>query len=170
MNFAAWGRLVSYPAPDYQARLQECAATAPSPSIDEFMQRVDGLPTEALQELYTQTFDWNPDTTLDIGWHLFGENYDRGDFLVKMRGALRTHGVAESAELPDHLSHVLPLMDLMPAGERVDFATTFLRPAMNTLCEGLAKSESAFLPLIISLRDRISAAVDDSVIAGAAHD
>src|SRR6266568_3182701 len=58
----------------------------------------------ARQELYVQTFEFNPACTLELGWHLFGENYERGEFLVRMREQLRRHGIAESNELPDHLT------------------------------------------------------------------
>ena len=38
---------------------------------------------EQIQELYTRTFDINPVCTLEIGWHIFGEDYARGALLVK---------------------------------------------------------------------------------------
>ena len=104
MTLSLWAPLVSYPGEDYQARVRDCGE-----ALAGFARAIEGLPVETLQELFTQTFDWNPETTLDLGWHLFGENYDRGDCLVKLRGALKTYGVAESQELPDHLSHVLRL-------------------------------------------------------------
>ena len=134
--------------------------------MEEFAQTIEGLPVDALQELYTQTFDWNPDTTLDIGWHLFGENYDRGDFLVRLRGALRTYGLAESRELPDHLSHVLPLLDRMPEDERAEFAATHVLPAIAKLRDGLAKAESPFLPLVTAVRREIAALVPESENSG----
>jgi nitrate reductase delta subunit len=129
-----------------------------------------GRPADALQELYTQTFDWNPDTTLDIGWHLFGENYDRGDFLVKLRDALRRHSVPETGELPDHLSHVLCLLDEMPPEERTAFAAEFVAPALEKIGNGVAKSESLFLPLVLALREQVAAIIPRPVTAGAAHD
>jgi nitrate reductase molybdenum cofactor assembly chaperone len=165
MSLSQWAPLVSYPGVDYQARVRDCGQP-----LAEFAKKIGGLPVETLQELFTQTFDWNPDTTLDIGWHLFGENYDRGDFLVKLRGALRAHGVAESHELPDHLSHVLPLLDHMPEDERSEFVTKYVLPAIGKLYDGLAKAESPFLPLVIAVRKQIAALVPETVIAGANHE
>lgn len=165
MTLSQWAPLVSYPGEDYQARVRDCGE-----ALAGFARSIEGLPMETLQELFTQTFDWNPETTLDIGWHLFGENYDRGDFLVKLRGALRSHGVAESQELPDHLSHVLLLMDRLPEGERAEFAAKYLLPATGKLRDGLAKAESPFLSLATVLREQIAALVPETVLAGADHE
>ena len=165
MTLSQWAPLVSYPGEDYQARVRECGQP-----LVEFAREIDGLTVERLQELYTQTFDWNPDTTLDIGWHLFGEDYNRGDFLVKLRGALRAHGVAESQELPDHLSHVLPLMDRMPEGDRAEFAAKYVLPATGKLRDSLAKAVSPFLPMMIALREQVATLVPETAVAGADHE
>jgi nitrate reductase delta subunit len=138
-------------------------------ALSEFAAKVGDLPFEAVQELYTQTFDWNPDTTLDIGWHLFGENYDRGDFLVKLRGAMREYGLPESGELPDHLSHVLPLLERMPAGESATFAAQFVLPALEKLARGLEKTESVFLPVVYAIREQV-AAMTAPIPAGVSHE
>jgi nitrate reductase molybdenum cofactor assembly chaperone len=84
----------------------------------------------AQQELYVQTFEFNPACTLEIGWHLFGENYERGEFLVRMREQLRRHGIAESTELPDHLTHLLLLVAAMKHDEAARLAGEFLLPAL----------------------------------------
>jgi nitrate reductase assembly molybdenum cofactor insertion protein NarJ len=63
-----------------------------------------------VEEAFTQTFDVNPACALDIGWHLFGEEYARGMFLVRMREELRKHGLVETTELPDHITHVLAII------------------------------------------------------------
>ena len=63
-----------------------------------------------LEELYTRTFDLNPVCTPEVGWHIYGEQYRRGRFLVQARELLKIVGVDERGELPDHL------MSLLPAG------------------------------------------------------
>jgi nitrate reductase delta subunit len=87
----------------------------------------------AMQELYVQTFEFNPACTLEIGWHLFGENYERGEFLVRMRQELRRHGIPESTELPDHLTHLLPLIDRMEHAEAARLAGEYLLPALGKI-------------------------------------
>ncbi len=87
----------------------------------------------AMQELYVQTFEFNPACTLEIGWHLFGENYERGEFLVRMREQLRAHGIQESTELPDHLTHLLPLLDRMEPESAAELACDYIIPALQKL-------------------------------------
>jgi nitrate reductase delta subunit len=159
---------LEYPDQHYQSRLDACLKEGGPSDLAEFAGKIGGLPFEAVQELYTQTFDWNPDTTLDIGWHLFGENYDRGDFLVKLRGSMREYGLPESSELPDHLSHVLPLLDQKPPDEREKFAASIVLPALEKLTSGLTKTESAFLPVVRAIQEQIASTIT-AVPAGATH-
>ncbi|MCC6342465.1 MAG: molecular chaperone TorD family protein [Bryobacterales bacterium] len=166
MSLSRWAALLAYPSKDYHASARACLEAVPSAEMEEFLRTIDGLPVEALQELFTQTFDWNPETTLDIGWHLFGENYDRGDFLVQLRSALRAHEVPESQELPDHFSHVLQLIDRMPEEERTDLVRKHALPAIGKLREGLAKAESPFLPLVVALNKEIAELVPETIPAG----
>lgn len=62
------------------------------------------------EELYVRTFDGNAERALEVGWQVFGEQYARGAFLVRLREEMRTAGVAETTELPDHLTQVLRLL------------------------------------------------------------
>lgn len=142
-------RLFAYPAEDYQALAAEVPA---------FAQGVAGMRVEDLQELYTRTFDWNPATSMEIGWHLYGENYDRGEFLVHVRGLLRRYGVVESEGLPDHLAHVLPLLRRLPAGEAAEFAAEYLAPALRKMEAALAGTGNPYLELVRALARRIDPA------------
>jgi nitrate reductase delta subunit len=156
VTYSLWASLFAYPDPSYPAAVERCTEAAHSENLTTFATAVSALTVEQLQEQYTQSFDRNPDTTLDIGWHVFGENYDRGDFLVKLRDALRRHGVPENGELPDHLSHVLRLLDVMPADERKAFAVEFVAPALEKIRAGVAKSESMFVPLVLALIEQVA--------------
>jgi nitrate reductase assembly molybdenum cofactor insertion protein NarJ len=54
-----------------------------------------------------------------------------------MRQTLRRYGVAESAELPDHLSHILPALARMESNEAARFAEEFLQPALKKIISAL---------------------------------
>ena len=109
----------------------------------------------ARQELYVQTFEFNPACTLETGWHLFGENYERGEFLVRMRAELRRHGIAETGELPDHLCHLLPLVGRMEAAEAAQLAREYIQPALAKIRSAL--KDNPYEPVLALLADRLAA-------------
>jgi nitrate reductase delta subunit len=149
--------LFEYPSADYAERLstclQEMAPVSPQTAIvlDKFRNAIEGQSTEELQELFTRSFDLNPTCTLEIGWHLFGEDYQRGEFLVSMRQQLRAKGVQESLELPDHLTHALKVMARMDSGEASDFARRYLLPALEKMRAAWRQDGAAFGKLLESV-------------------
>jgi len=98
-----------------------------------------------LQERYTQTFDLTGDTTLELGWHLFGEQYARGIYLSKLRGMLADHHIDEAGCLPDHLIHALHLLELLPDDAAADFMAACVQPACATLRTNLEKLHSSYI-------------------------
>ncbi len=132
----ATSALLRYPGPDHPLRLERCLAAVPAAlpearaCLQAFQERTRGLSTEALQELYTRTFDLNPASSPELGWHLFGDRYERGLFLVKLRQLMRRVELAETTELPDHLAGVLELLPRMPAEEAADLAAACVLPAL----------------------------------------
>lgn len=140
-RFDALAWLLDYPDRDYFARVRKCQQVlADDPGsevlLNAFAAAIGPLSSEALQELFIQTFDLSPVCTLEVGWHLYGENYERGTFLVHMREQLRDCGLKESDELPDHLTHVLAVLGRMETGTACEFAGRFLMPALAKMMEG----------------------------------
>ena len=103
------------------------------------------------EEAFTQTFDVNPSCALDIGWHLFGEEYARGMFLVRMREELRKHGLVETAELPDHITHVLAIIGEMSDEDAGRFVRACMLPAMLKMRDALANTGSPYSSVVSSL-------------------
>jgi nitrate reductase assembly molybdenum cofactor insertion protein NarJ len=101
-----------------------------------------------VQELYTRTFDINAVCTLEIGWHIYGEDYARGALLVKLREQLRLMNVPESCELPDHLTHVLLLIGRMAGEEADELAARYLLPGLDKMLEGMAEGQPPYRALI----------------------
>ncbi len=148
--------LLEYPREDYFERVALCleafqGSEATHALLDEFARRIAGLSTEELQELYVQSFDLNPGGSLDVGWHLFGENYERGAFLVKMREQLRRFSLPESSELPDHLGHVLAALGRMEPEEGAEFAAGCVFPALDKMRAGLGRKENPFAIVLESV-------------------
>lgn len=149
--------LFEYPAPGYRERLTAAAAIlAPSNAaaaelLQAFADSIDGRSLSQMEELYIQTFDLNPDACLDIGWHLFGEDYARGEFLVKLRQEMRRYGIAERDELPDSLLTVLPLAARMPDEEAAPFRAGFLRPAVEKIRKAVPAESNPYASLLAAL-------------------
>ena len=116
--------------------------------ISEFGQFIEQCGEHELEEAYTRTFDVNPSCALEIGWHLFGEDYMRGQFLVRMRGELAKYEITETGELPDHLTHVLPVLAMMPADEAHQFSHACVFPALHKMQTSLDKNQSPYRHLI----------------------
>jgi len=76
--------------------------------ITAFFDEVAHVDASGLEELYTRTFDLNPVATLEAGWHLWGEQYERGRFLADLRPLQASLGIDSGCELPDHLTVLLP--------------------------------------------------------------
>jgi nitrate reductase delta subunit len=146
--------LLGYPDRDYAGRVEACARAAgeavPEGArlVEEFRRGIDSLATEELQELFTRTFDLDPACSAELGWHLFGEQYERGLFLVKMRRLMRELGLPESTELPDHLTHVLAVLGRMEAGAAAEFAWACVIPALARMRAELERRQSSFAKLL----------------------
>ncbi len=162
--YEQFAKLLDYPVDGYIETAELCRRAVGHCSdeverkLGEFHSRIEGRTTEQLQELFVQTFDLNPVCVLEVGWHLYGDNYDRGAFLVKTREQLRRHGIAESAELPDHLTHVLALLARMEPEEGSAFAAQSVIPALDKMLAGIAGKASPYEFLLIALRQTLAVA------------
>ena len=72
----------------------------------------------------------------------------RGQFLVRMRSELAKYEIIETGELPDHLTHVLPVLALMPEDEAQQFSHACVFPALHKMQVSLDKNQSPYRHLI----------------------
>lgn len=152
--YDALARLFEYPTEPPTLELAAACRQAPESfrrELEAFLREAAGLPLAELQERYIQAFDMNPDCCLDIGWHLFGEEYARGEFLVRLKGEIHRHGLPDSTELPDHLTRVLPLLARMSVEEASPFRDRFVLPALDKL-EPAAAELTPYVHLLSALR------------------
>ena len=153
-----WSDLLRYPGEGGSARIgrriAELCAAAPElePDLRALLEYAEAHEECELEEVFTRTFDSNAERALELGWHLHGENYARGVFMVRMRGLLREHGVEERGELPDHVSHVLPVLARGPEELRTALARGVVLPALDKIAEGFADRSNPYYGVISSLR------------------
>ncbi len=133
--------LLSYPDELGESTVSDYAAGS---ELSSFADAVPALSLHERQELFIQTFDLSPVCSLEMGWHLFGENYDRGLLLVKMRQQLRAHGIAETTELPDHLTNGLRLLARMERNEGAYFAEAIVLPALAKMLEAIHGKDNPY--------------------------
>lgn len=146
--------LLTYPGPVAVAAVRDkiTAVAAALPGATEHLEAItklvdDGAPGE-LEETFCRTFDNNADRALEVGWQIWGENYDRGAFLVRMREMMRATGVAESTELPDHLSHVLRVLGRLDPEEAHKFVISTVLPAVRKTRDGFKGEENPYLGVV----------------------
>lgn len=155
------GRLFEYPNKEYSSSVNQCVETlrkANSPglrSIERFHKFVQKTSTNDLQELFTRTFEINPLCALEVGWQLFGERYERGTFIVKMRQTLRDLDLQESNELPDHLTHILQTLGRLQDEESSDFASLFVLPALDKMIAALPDKEHPYRSVLQGVHDEV---------------
>lgn len=106
-----------------------------APGVSAFYDEVAHVSLEGLQELYTTTFDLNPVATLEVGWHLWGEQYERGRFLAEMRERQDALGLDAGNELPDHLTVLLPMLARTGDGALAANVVTALEKILKPLDE-----------------------------------
>jgi nitrate reductase delta subunit len=124
-------------------------------ALARFEEGISALDLAARQERYAEAFDFDPDCTLDLGWHLFGDSHERGAFMAALADDLARAGVVRSAELPDHLSHVLALIG-REEPQRAGMLTELIEPAVQQVRRSLASRRSPYGALI----DAVCAALE----------
>lgn len=155
-TYEAIATALSYPTKGYSAAVRTLPEVMPSECaahVGEFAAAVGVLPLETQQELFTQTFDLNPLCSLELGWHLFGENYERGLLLVRMREELRRAGIAEDGELPDHLTYALQLLPRMEHEQAADFVGAIVMPALVKMMQAMRDKNNPYEKLLHSLAE-----------------
>lgn len=155
--YDALGALVGYPtdatAGDARRAVVELFDAAPELTgpLDAFACFAASQTTTQLEELFCRTFDINPTCALEVGWHLYGEEYMRGAFLVKMGQEQTRLDVPTNSELSDHLANVLSTLVRMEPAAGDDFARRCVIPAVTVMTDKLTAAESPYADLLYTI-------------------
>ena len=100
-----------------------------------------------LREDYVRTFDLDPDCSLEMGWHLWGERPERAIFMAALRDDLVRAGISEAGNLPDYLPTLLRLIGRQDPCEGAALAAT-IAPAAARVLERVRAKQSGFAEAI----------------------
>lgn len=118
---------------------------------------ISAMTDDEVEETFTRTFDINPRVTLDVGFHLFGLAYQRGEFLVRVRAALREYGIAPGSELPDHLPVMLELAAALEPERAVPLIEECIAPAVMRMAQEFGANAVAYGRIASALHDYLKA-------------
>lgn len=142
----ALAALYSYPGPRAPANAKHAIEVLGSECPDAvgdlrpLQEHLAAAASTASEELFLRTFELNPVCALDVGWQLYGEQYARGAFLVRVQGLARSAGVDPGTELADHLPNVLRVLARLEGASAGALAVRFALPAVETMRATLRKA------------------------------
>ncbi len=94
-----------------------------------------------LEEAYTQAFELRPESTPNLGYHLFGDDVRRSIFMAHLKQRMKAQGVEMGVELPDHWSLVLRLLARQESPEEIEaLVEDCLLPAVARILKVLEQS------------------------------
>jgi nitrate reductase delta subunit len=132
-----------YPFPGLAEALNTGLELIPLGSVKtqarNFLKSVRRLSLGEWEELYTRTLDLNPLVSPYIGFQIYGESYQRGEFMSRLSHEMHQHAVDLGGELPDHLSPVLRYLGATP--EPLPDLVEALLPAIRRMQSVLRKAE-----------------------------
>jgi nitrate reductase delta subunit len=168
--------LLEYPGGDWGVQFETCkrqvSAESPDLASDflEFCRKVGNLSVAELQEFYTRTFDLNPVCALEIGYHVFGENYKRGVLLAKLRETESPYGLGQDHQLPDYLPVLLRLLVRLEDVElRSALISEFMIPAVEKMVEALSRTQNPYADLMKVLSRALDLDVRQTSVATASQ-
>ncbi|MBI5180643.1 MAG: molecular chaperone TorD family protein [Nitrospirae bacterium] len=164
--YTLFAELLDFPRENIRPKVEECiqdlfGSQYPEDVIKElvsFKNDLDRLSIDALQELYSYTFELVSDTTLDMGYYLHAgqDGFKRARNLVAIKAMYRDKGFpfeeVSKGELPDHLSVLLRFIGFIENEElRRDFMKTFVVVSMEKLHRNFQTKKNAYRHLINAL-------------------
>lgn len=132
-----------YPYPsqfeDIKKELGKHADGSGSDALYTFIQRMQEYSLTEREELYTRTLDLNPLAAPYVGYHAWGESYQRGAFMSRLNQIMLKLRINKQGELPDHLIPILRCLDVSPS-PIPDFDGVFIK-SIKAMRKNLRSSE-----------------------------
>ncbi len=158
MFYRKISNLLDYPNKLTQSLACECRVEEKeslSQALDAFVKYLQMHPMSDMEELYTRTFDMNPAHCLELGFQLFGENYKRGLFLIKMKETATRFGVDIGIELADHLTVVLRVLHLLDREDAKSLVLEVVLPGIGKILQAFQDLENPYYNLLQGLQNQL---------------
>lgn len=150
--------LLQYPDEDFFDRLDDFASIANRSCASEIRPVILGYlkdfgkltPVQA-QERYTAIFDMQPATTLNVTYHLHGDNEKRAAALARLQHGYEMAGWERiTGELPDYLPMMLEFLSICSDPEHIQFVWQCLQ-GLQPLVKRLGESAPVYANLLQSV-------------------
>ena len=165
---AEFADIVEYPNESWATRLSDLRVAVSGESslaarVAGFSEKTRETSLIGMQELYAQSFDLNPTCALEIGYHLFGEDYKRGEFLANLREAEEPFELGQEQQLPDYLPVLLRLLVQLEDDElRGSLVGHCMIPSLKKIVKAF-KEENPFADLISAVQAALELALGEAV-------
>lgn len=150
-HYTSLAEVFRYPNPEQQNligewrkiiwdKIPECAGR-----LELFATHIHEKPLAVQQEYYISTFDVQALCYLDIGYVLYGEDYNRGVFLANMKKEQQNAENECGFELPDHLPNMLTLLSkLHDENLSEELIYSVMIPALEKMIEGFGTTANIY--------------------------
>lgn len=109
--FSLLAKAFTYPHPglleELEAGLAEAGKGPGRNGLSSFVRKVEAISLAEWEELCTRTLDLSPAAAPYIGFQVWGESYQRGEFMSRLNRHMFELDIDPEGELPDHITPVL---------------------------------------------------------------
>jgi nitrate reductase delta subunit len=109
-EFDAVALALDYPGPGSLSKVRAAWQSLPAGAVRrhmlKFLAEIEALDLAGWEELHTRTLDLAPIFAPYVGYVIWGDKYQRGEFMAEMKVAQDEEGIDRKGELPDHLDPI----------------------------------------------------------------
>ncbi len=150
-HYTVLSEIFKYPTParsafvDEWRKIVQMAVPGLMPKLDSFIEHIQQKTIARQQEYYIATFDVQALCYLDVGYVLYGEDYNRGVFLANMKNEQEKAGNNYGSELPDHLPNMLTLLPkLRDENLAEELVVSMMVPALEKMIESFQSAGNVY--------------------------